>query len=314
MKTVIGLFDNLTQAQDVVQTLISNGFNRDDISLMASNTTGEQSGSAGLNLTDTDDSSAEVDGAVKGAGAGAALGGLAGLLVGLGALAIPGVGPVIAAGPIAGALGGAGLGAMAGGLIGALTKWGVPKEKAEYYAEGVRRGGTLVSVRTDDENADLAAEIMEDHDALDINERAAQWQQSGWSGFEYNETERAALANIPVVEEDLQVGKREVQRGGVHVYSHIEEVPVEEDIRLREEHVSVERRPVDRPLSAADNDAFKEEDIEISETAEEPVISKQARVKEEIVVNKDVGERTEKIRDTVRRTKVDIEKRPHQPR
>lgn len=312
MKTVIGLFDDLTQAQEAVRALINNGFARDDISLMASDAKGGNTGSADLN--DSDDSGAEVDGAIKGAGTGAALGGLAGLLVGLGALAIPGIGPVIAAGPIAGALGGAGLGAMAGGLIGALTKWGVPKEEAEYYAEGVRRGGTLVSVRADDEDADLAAEIMEDNDALDINERATQWQQSGWSGFEYDEADRAALANIPVVEEDLQVGKREVQRGGVRVYSHTEQIPVEEDIRLREEHVSVERRPVDRPLTAADSDAFKDEDIEISETAEEPVISKQARVKEEVVINKDVDERTEKVRDTVRRTKVDIEKRPHQPR
>jgi len=110
-----------------------------------------------------------------------------------------------------------------------------------------------------------------------------------------------------VVEEELQVGKREVQRGGVRVYTHVTETPVEETVRLHEEHVNVERRPVDRPLTAADTAAFKEESIELRETAEEAIISKQARVVEEVVVGKTATDRTETVRDTVRRTDVEVE-------
>ena len=112
---------------------------------------------------------------------------------------------------------------------------------------------------------------------------------------------------IPVVEEELRVGKREVNRGGVRVYSHVTERPVEEDVQLREEHVRVQRNPVNRPASEADFQAFKEGTVELTETTEEPVISKQARVVEEVVVGKDVTDRTQTVRDSVRRTDVEVE-------
>jgi uncharacterized protein (TIGR02271 family) len=112
---------------------------------------------------------------------------------------------------------------------------------------------------------------------------------------------------IPVVEEELQVGKRQVQRGGVRLYTRVTQQPVEETVRLRDETVHVERRPVDRPASEADFEAFKEGTIEVSETDEEPVVRKQARVVEEVLVHKDVREQTETVRDTVRRTEVEVE-------
>jgi len=112
---------------------------------------------------------------------------------------------------------------------------------------------------------------------------------------------------IPVVEEELKVGKREVQRGGVRVYSRIIETPVDQSIGLREEHVSVERRPVNQPISTADATAFKEQSIELRETAEEAVVQKSARVVEEVVVGKEVSQRQENIHDTVRRTEVQVE-------
>jgi len=112
---------------------------------------------------------------------------------------------------------------------------------------------------------------------------------------------------IPVVEEELKVGKRVIQRGGVRVYSRVENVPVEETVRLREENVRVDRRPADRAATAADEGLLRDQTIEVTETAEEPVISKSARVVEEVVVGKDVNERAETVRDTVRRTKVDVE-------
>ncbi len=113
---------------------------------------------------------------------------------------------------------------------------------------------------------------------------------------------------IPVVEEELQVGKRQVQRGGVRIHSHVTERPVEEQVTLRDETVNVERRPVDRSVGDVGPDAFKERNFEVSETDEEAVVSKQARVIEEVVIGKDVEEHTQNVRDTVRRTDVDVEK------
>ena len=109
------------------------------------------------------------------------LGGAAGLVVGLMGLAIPGIGPIVAAGPIAAALAGAGVGAVAGGLIGGLTGVGVSEDDASYYAESVRRGGALVTVRADDSRADEAASLMRNHGAVDIERRVEQWKQEGWS-------------------------------------------------------------------------------------------------------------------------------------
>lgn len=112
---------------------------------------------------------------------------------------------------------------------------------------------------------------------------------------------------IPVVQEDLKVGKREVQRGGVRVFSRVVETPVDQTIGLREEHVNVQRRPVDQPISSTDATAFKEQSIELRETAEEAVVQKSARVVEEVLVGKEVSQRQEQIHDTVRHTEVEVE-------
>jgi stress response protein YsnF len=349
-KTIVGLFENFTDAQSVVRELVDQGFPREDISIAANNAAGEYSEytATGQGAVDTD----QMSGAAAGAGTGAVVGGLGGLLVGLGALAIPGIGPVVAAGPLLTTLAGAGIGAAAGGLIGALVDVGVPEEEAGYYAEGVRRGGTLVTVRADDHGVDRAVAVMERHNAVDVDQRAAYWRQGGWTGYTpearpytaeeigrerdlYRNTpgvERAGASaaatgaqaaaqshaprgtspvsgeetTIPVVEEDVRVGKRAVERP-VRVYTRVTEKPVEEHVQLREERVRVERRPADRPASTADRDAFREGTIEVTETREEPVVAKQARVVEEVAVRKDVGERTETVRDTARRTDVEVE-------
>jgi uncharacterized protein (TIGR02271 family) len=123
-------------------------------------------------------------------------------------------------------------------------------------------------------------------------------------GEQLNEQRSTA---IPVVQEELKVGKREVQRGGVRVFSRVVETPVNETVDLREEHVSVERRPVDQPISTADATAFKEQSIELREKAEEAVVQKSARVVEEVVVGKEATQRQQKIKDTVRHTEVQVE-------
>lgn len=111
-----------------------------------------------------------------------------------------------------------------------------------------------------------------------------------------------------MVEEQLQVGKRLVQRGGVRVYSRVVEEPVEENIQLREEKVRVERRAVDRPLGTGEADRLRDQSVEMTETSEEAVVQKRARVREEVIVGKETTQRTEKIRDTVRRTEVEVER------
>jgi uncharacterized protein (TIGR02271 family) len=130
---------------------------------------------------------------------------------------------------------------------------------------------------------------------------------TGASATDQTQTRAGESARIPVVEEELKVGKREVQRGGVRVFQRVRETPVHEQVVLREEHVKVERHPVDQPADAADMTAFKEGSVEMREMAEEPVVEKTARVVEEVVVGKEVSQRTAEIDDTVRRTDVEIE-------
>jgi len=317
--TIIGLFDSRSDAEQVVRRLSDGGFDRDQISLVqqdeAGRTTTESAGDAGD----------AGRGAAVGAGTGAVVGGLGGLLVGVLALPIPGIGPVIAAGPIAAALTGAGVGAAAGGIIGALTGMGVPEDDARTYEEGVRRGGTLVTVTADDARADAAAEIMRSYGAVNVDERAAEYSSgtsraavtSGTTAMadrtdhmRTDTTQTSGERAIPVIEEEVHIGKEAVRGGGVRVYTTMTERPIEESVTLREEHVSVQRRPADRAVSAADVDALRDGEIEVTETSERAVVSKEARVVEEVVIDKDVQERTETVRDSVRKTDVQVERVP----
>jgi len=470
-KQVVGLFDNMQDAHGAVQELTNAGFTSDDISIVANNASGAYS------TTDGGGSEA-AEGAGAGAVGGAVLGGLGGLLVGLGALAIPGVGPVVAAGTLATTLGttavGAGIGAAAGGLVGALVGAGIPEDDANIYAEGIRRGGALVTVQASNDNdADRAADILDRYNVVDIDERGSEYRSAGWNRFDENDTsysgstgsgnradsdrsewsesskvgtaggtlagagtgaaigsvggpvgtviggiagavtgagvgaagdaageaasdaargeddasmgrtrgtsssmgsgaaigsatdygtssttsdrvgsttdydrttstgvgstadyDRTTTAGstgfqsgardisteqgevaIPIVEEEIRVGKREVESGGVRVETRVEETPVNEQVTLRDEHVTVERRPVDRAVDAGTvTDAFREGTFEVRERDEEAVVQKEARVVEEVVVNRNVEQRTETIQDTVRRTDVDVEQVPGQTR
>lgn len=222
-KTIVGSFDSFEEAQEVFRDLQQSGFSRDDISIIANNASGRMRGTAGdlppdapATLSDTG------SGAATGAAAGGVLGGAAGLVVGLMGLAIPGIGPIVAAGPLAAALAGAGVGAVAGGLIGGLTDAGVSEEDANYYAESVRRGGALVTVRADESRADEAARIMRSHGAVDIERRAEQWREAGWTrhdpaaepySVEQMERERAAYRGSLGVTAGENVGTADQMRG-----------------------------------------------------------------------------------------------------
>lgn len=178
-RTVSALFDTYATASSAVSALEAAGIPHGDISIVANNSDNWHKG---------DKASDAADDAGKGAGIGAAVGGLGGLLTGLGLMAIPGVGPVVAAGWLAstaaGALAGAAVGGAAGGLVGGLTDAGVPERDAHVYAEGVRRGGTLVTARVDDARAGEAQSILDRSKAVNLAARGDAYRASGWSTFD----------------------------------------------------------------------------------------------------------------------------------
>ena len=182
-KTVVGVFDNIRDAKSAVSALENAGFSRDDISVIAN-----KNATAAYDTADetpgNDVKTDKASSVASDAGIGAALGGVGGLLWSFAALAIPGVGPVLALGPLAAALGGAGIGAVAGGIIGALTESGIPESEAQNYAEVVRRGQVLVSVRTDSARADRARDVLDQYEPVDVEDRSAAWKQRGWSGYD----------------------------------------------------------------------------------------------------------------------------------
>ncbi|WP_407530888.1 YsnF/AvaK domain-containing protein [Methylobacterium oryzisoli] len=223
----------------------------------------------------------------------------------------------------------------------------LPEEDHHTYTEGLSRGSTMLSASVESSQVDTAMDIMEQHGSVDLDEREATWRQEGWTGYGTisgpgtavtgsaagsaaglaatdgtgaGATSQAGTAratsgqssagrdeNIPVAEEQLRVGKRVAQAGRVRVRSYVVETPVQEQVALRDEQVHVERRPVDRAPTAADERLFAERTIEATERAEEAVVSKDVRVKEEIGLRKEVEQRTETVSDKVRRTEVEIE-------
>ena len=184
------------------------------------------------------------------------------------------------------------------GFIGSLRDMFMPEDDRDSYAEGLRRGGYLVSVRAQPDEYERVVDILDAEGSIDMDERQASWRSEGWSG--------GKGGTIEVAEEQMRIGKRDVSHGRVRVRSYTVVDDVSEDVTLRTETVRVERRSVDRAATDADA-AFEDREIEVEEIAEEPVISKEARVVEEIEVTKDVETRTETVSDTVRRTEVDIE-------
>ena len=177
-------------------------------------------------------------------------------------------------------------------------------DERTYYNEGLQRGGAVLSLTGDDVQIERARGLLEAQGADVESQRGAGTR--GSSGKTATASAAGEEEVIPVVEERLKVGKRPVARGGVRVYSRTVEQPVEEEVRLREERVHVDRRPVDRPVTAGD-DVFRDRAIELTESTEEAVVAKEARVVEEVRVGKEQDERVEHVRDTVRRTEVDIE-------
>ena len=198
-QTVTALYDTYDSAASAVNALEASGIPHSDISIVSSNVDNRYSKDRPTNA---------VEDAGKGAGIGAAVGGVGGLLTGLGLLAIPGIGPVVAAGWLvataAGAATGAVVGGAAGGLVGSLTGAGVPEREAHFYAEGVRRGGTLVTARVDDARASTARGILQRYKWVDPAVRSAAYRESGWTSFD--ESAPAYTANEVAGERARHIG------------------------------------------------------------------------------------------------------------
>lgn len=269
-KTVIGIFDSSTEAQNAVQQLVSSGISSSNIDI-ADRSTSSTTSSTNQYDNDSDDDS---------------------------------------------------IGGFFRSLFGS-------DDESSNYSQVARRGCTVTVHAQSEEEASRAADLLDDYGAVDVDERAQQYRsQTGYTNTGANNTtantfdsdrintgltdttrtdRTDAGTSIPIIEENLQVGKRETETGGVRVRSRIVERPVEEHLRLREEHVNVQRNPVNRPASDADFGSFKEGTIEMTEHAEVPVVNKEARVVEEITLGKEVTEREEVVRDTVRKTEVDVD-------
>jgi uncharacterized protein (TIGR02271 family) len=189
-------------------------------------------------------------------------------------------------------------------------------EEDELYQEAARRGGFLLTANVADESTEQAVVILERHHPIDLN-RIGQPGTTETLGTTGTTTPglgtglaskggiEEAQGTLPIAEESLKVGTRPVSGGAVRVHTYVTETPVEEEVRLREERVVVERTPTDRP---AGEGAFQERTIEATEMREEPVIQKEARIVEEVSLGKTSEERVETVRDTLRRTEVDVER------
>jgi uncharacterized protein (TIGR02271 family) len=216
----------------------------------------------------------------------------------------------------------------------ALKRHAVPDEDTHLYAEGLGRGHSILVIRTPASEHDHVMQVLSRFTPIDIDDHASKWRQAGWSGVHTGKaawdvqrvgpaattvtTRPAATAPaqtgtetneqvIPVYEEELKVGKRVVEDGNVRVRVYTAEHPVQEGVTLREERVAVERRPVDLPAAGMAGETFQDRTIDVTTHREEPVIEKEARVKEEIVVRKEADQHTETVRDNLRRTEVEVE-------
>ncbi len=293
--TLVAVFDNRSDAQQALEDLVSSGFSRQDVRLSEGDPSGDASRSLSGSTSTTTTSSTADDGSI-----------------------------------------GSSIKNFFSDLFGTDRS-----EQAQMYSEAVNRGHHVLTLTADSEpEVERAADIVERYGPVDIDETSSQWsagsmagqnlsgsaamQQSAsmsqqsqqntlQSGMQTSQgtlqgsQQRADTTAIPVVQEELRIGKRQVERGGVRIYQRMVETPVNESVGLREEHVNVERHAVNRPLDPADLNAFKENTIELRETAEEAVVQKTARVVEEVVVGKEVLERQQQISDTVRHTEVEVQ-------
>ncbi len=200
------------------------------------------------------------------------------------------------------------------GFLDKLKGFFMPDEDRQTYAEGLSRGGYLVALHTKPANHDRVVDILNDDGSVDTEARPDSPDQQ--RAMADRGSSHGNGGAIPIAQEELRVGKRETSGGQIRAKSHTVETPVEEDVTLRDETVSVDTQSVDRPASESKDDLFRERTIGAQEHHEEAVVDKTARVKEEVVIGKDVDHRTETVKDNVRHTEVEVDddRAPSSPR
>ncbi|HKQ72057.1 MAG TPA: YsnF/AvaK domain-containing protein [Polyangiaceae bacterium] len=301
-RTAIGVFDT-EEAPSVVDELMNHGFRTEAISLLCH---------------EGPPTSVERLEEAEARGGYGAFSAFEARLVGLHASMLNGIGSTILAGPIADRVEQSQSNEPEA-LYVALVQEGVPETTARAYSEEVRRGGALVAIRVPDEDLPGALDVLKRHHAQTARGERARAERAHLADVDRFESmgaaeqlgaeqiERAAGdLSMPVVEEELVVGKREVERGGIRARIRITEREAEGEIPLREEHIKVERHAADRPLSELEAE-MQERTVEVRATGEEPVIEKRQRVVEEVVIHRDIEEHTQNVKGTVRREDVVIE-------
>jgi len=263
MKTVVGLFNSLNEAEGVMADLGRIGLSPNQVGLLSS-----QPLAAPIATR-----------------------------LGMSQIDVPGVGRVAANPPMLRLLDGPSMLRNQEGMVGALEKIGVPRSEAAGYIDGVRRGGTLEAVALGEDKEAQALEIMR--------------RRTG-AAPPARRTASDSDIVIPIVEEELSVGMREIDAGGVRVSTHVTARPVRKTVTVIEEKINVERRVVDRPIE--EPDTFRDRSLELKATAEEPFITKRAHVVEEIRIHKDRTERIEAVNDTLRHTEVELSELPDRRR
>ena len=307
---VVGLFETRPDAESAIRELKQAGFTENEI---------------GVAMRDRDQQGEMIEehgtkaaeGATTGAVSGGVVGGVLGFLAGVGALAIPGIGPIVAAGWLGSTLAGAGIGAAAGGMIGALVGMGIPEEDARHFESGVKSGGVLVTVNAA-ARRDEAQQILQRHGA-DLGPTLRRQSTAGTSRStgtlassadtmdRQRDIDRDSSDTLQLREEELDIRKEQVQAGEVRVRKEVVTENRTVDVPVTREEVVIERRPVEaRDASGADIGAESEIRIPLSE--ERVHVDKKAVTREEVSVGKRKVTGTQHVDETVRREEARVER------
>lgn len=285
-QTVIGIFNSASEAQNAVDQLLSKGFTKDSVNI----STGSSAGSSSMGGT-TGSLMGNTSGSSMGSTSGSATDNFMGTTTGSSLSGSTGYSSGTNEGNETG--------------IGRFFRnlFGGDNDESDRYSRVAERSTVVTVYAKSTTEAETAARLLDQYGAVDVDDQDKQYNKSAGA---YDSTD-ATGKTIPIIEENIQVGKREVETGGVRLRSRIVETPFTENLSLREEHVKVERTKVDRAATNADLTNFQEGTIELTERSEVPVVNKEARIVEEVSLGKDVEHREETIKDTVRKTEVDVE-------
>ncbi len=298
-RRAVGVFKTRAEAERVVDELNASGINMERVSVVAKDASEVAGVETGLDRTEKEGNHAE-EGATTGALTGGAIGGIGGLLVGLGVLAIPGIGPILLAGAeataIATTLAGGAIGAAAGGLVGALIGLGIPEERAQVYNDRVTAGEYLVMVNSAEADIASAEAIMKRH-------RVEEFGIYGSTGSALDNPD-----NLKLYEERLKVDKDTVRTGQVSVGKRVETETATASVPVRKEKVVIERTPGTSAPVAPTADAFNDGAVANVEVYEEKAdIRKEAFVAEEVNVRKESVQDTVTVKEELRREELDVD-------